>query len=65
MLDASFKLFSREGVGGKGKRAHTMEGEAKKEDGLHSRYCLVTVVPRNPPHTQPLLVEVVHRRPLF
>ena len=33
MLDASFKLFSREGVGGEGKRAHTMEGEAKKEDG--------------------------------
>ncbi len=33
MLDASFKLFSREGVVGEGKRAHTMEGEAKKEDG--------------------------------
>ncbi len=33
MLDASFKFFSREGVGGEGKRAHTMEGEAKKEDG--------------------------------
>ena len=33
MLDASFKLFSREGVGGEGKRAHTKEGEAKKEDG--------------------------------
>ena len=33
MLDASFKLFSRERVGGEGKRAHTMEGETKKEDG--------------------------------
>ena len=33
MLDASFKFFSREGVGGEAKRAHTMEGEAKKEDG--------------------------------
>ena len=33
MLDASFQLFSREGVGGEGKRAHAMEGEAKKEDG--------------------------------
>ena len=33
MLDASFKLFSREGVEGEGKRAYTMEGEAKKEDG--------------------------------